>query len=237
MSSPFNELSERLLRAGVAPRHVRRYLAELNHHLADLAAEELLSGLSPAQSQAAALARLGSINDLAAAMLNQPQFQAFSCRAPFAVFGLAPLLALAAAWSLALFILWSGWHAFLPGQPSPFVNVYGVAAVYFGIGRMIYFCAPVLTGWTIAFLAVRQRLTSLWPLAGLFLVAVAGAALQVHATRPTVPGAIGGVSMGLAVSASAHSISGAVSHAAAILALAALPWLIGRLRNGRLLPA
>ncbi len=29
MEKPFNELRERLLRAGVAPRHVRRYLSEL----------------------------------------------------------------------------------------------------------------------------------------------------------------------------------------------------------------
>jgi len=38
------ELEERLLRAGVAPRHVRRYVAELRDHLADLRAEEERAG-------------------------------------------------------------------------------------------------------------------------------------------------------------------------------------------------
>ena len=36
----FPELRERLLRAGVAPRHVRRYLNELGDHFTDLRAEE-----------------------------------------------------------------------------------------------------------------------------------------------------------------------------------------------------
>jgi len=237
MLEPLSELRERLLRAGVAPRHVRRYLAELADHLADLTAEAQHTGLSPAVARADALARLGTAEALAGAMLAQPRLRSLSVRAPFAVFAVAPLLALAAAWTLALFILWSGWQTFLPGSPSPFEKVYGMATVYFGIGRTIYFYAPVLAGFGIALIAVRQRLTSLWPLAGMFLVAMAGALLQVHATRPTVPGGAGSVAIGLAVRASAHSISGVLAHAATLLALSLIPYLIGRFRNQRLLAA
>jgi hypothetical protein len=57
MVKPFNELRERLLRAGVAPRHVRRYLKELADHLADLTAEEERAGRSGADAESAALAR------------------------------------------------------------------------------------------------------------------------------------------------------------------------------------
>jgi hypothetical protein len=64
-----NELRERLLRAGVAPRHVRRYLTELADHLADLRREEESTGLSRAEAEAAALARLGTMDDLANAMI------------------------------------------------------------------------------------------------------------------------------------------------------------------------
>jgi hypothetical protein len=39
MPKPFDELRERLLRAGIAPRYVRRYLSELADHLADISAE------------------------------------------------------------------------------------------------------------------------------------------------------------------------------------------------------
>src|ERR1700730_5057535 len=63
MAKPFHELRERLLRAGVAPRHVRRYLAELADHLADLRAEEERAGALDAER--AALARLGGIDALA----------------------------------------------------------------------------------------------------------------------------------------------------------------------------
>ena len=48
MARLFDELVERLLRAGVAPRHVRRYLRELGDHLADLRAEEEHAGKSRA---------------------------------------------------------------------------------------------------------------------------------------------------------------------------------------------
>ena len=55
----FHELRERLLRDGVAPRHVRRYLGELTDHFADLTAEEQQAGRNLAEAKSAALERLG----------------------------------------------------------------------------------------------------------------------------------------------------------------------------------
>ena len=101
MAKPFNELRERLLRAGVAPRHVRRYLTELADHLADLRAEEERAGRSRADAESAALIRLGGMDDLAKAMTEQRQFQSWCVRAPWATFGLAPLFLLAGAWFVA----------------------------------------------------------------------------------------------------------------------------------------
>src|SRR5438552_2322388 len=92
MAKPLNELRERLLRAGVAPRHVRRYLAELADHLADLRAEEERAGRSRADAESAALARLGGVDNLAKAMIEQRQFQSWCVRAPWAMFCLAPPL-------------------------------------------------------------------------------------------------------------------------------------------------
>ena len=120
MAKPFNELRERLLRAGVAPRHVRRYLTELADHLADLRAEEERAGRSRAEAESAALVRLGGIDDLAKAMIEQRQFQSWCARAPWAMFGLAPLFLLAGAYFVACLYLWSGWKIFLPGADTPF---------------------------------------------------------------------------------------------------------------------
>ena len=120
MARLLDELGERLLRAGVAPRHVRRYLRELGDHLADLRAEEEHAGKSRADAVSAALARLGEMEDLARAMMEQSHLQSWSARAPWAMCGLAPLFVLAAAWFVALFILWSGWQIFKPEATSPF---------------------------------------------------------------------------------------------------------------------
>jgi hypothetical protein len=63
MVFPFERLRDRLLTAGVSPRHVRRYTAELSDHITDLEAEARSAGHpQPGES---ALERLGRPDDLA----------------------------------------------------------------------------------------------------------------------------------------------------------------------------
>ncbi len=231
MPKPFNELRECLLRAGIAPRHVRRYLGELGDHLADLRAEEERAGRSRADAESAALARLGTTNELARALIEQRHFLSWSVRAPWAVFGIAPLSLLVGAYFVACFILWSGWTVFLPGAETPFVPVDGYASLYFGAGRFLYFCAPVLIGWGVGFVVARQRLNGIWPAAGLALMAWIGAAAQVHVSRPSDSNAAGKITMNLAVGSSAQAISTSLAHAAGIFALAVLPYVFWRLRR------
>ena len=108
MDKQFPELRERLLQAGVAPRHVRRYLRELNEHRADLRAEEERAGHDRNHADARALARLGAIDDLATAMISQRKFKAWTARASWAAFSLGPLLLLAICYLAACTILWTG---------------------------------------------------------------------------------------------------------------------------------
>ena len=228
MPNPFHELRERLLIAGVAPRHVRRYLAELADHLADLKAEERRAGRTEVEAESAALLRLGGIEDLCRAMTEQRQFQSWSSRLPWATFGLLPLLLLSASYFVACFILWSGWRIFLPAATTPFVPIHGLAILYFGIGRWIYYDAPILVGWVIAIAAARQRSKSLWPAVGLIPIAWMGSAAQVHATRAVLPAAIGHVSMSFSFLPFAHALSNETLHALLILSLTLLPFLIWR---------
>jgi hypothetical protein len=236
MAKPFNELRERLLRAGVAPRHVRRYLTELADHLADLRAEEERAGLSRTDAESAALHRLGSTDDLANAMIEQRQFQSWCVRAPWAAFGLGPLFLLAVAYFVACFILWSGWKIFLPGTNTPFVRIDGdgFAIFYFGVGRLIYFCAPVFVGWGIALIAARQRFNAAWPTIGLVLIALIGCTARVHAIRPSVPGGAGHVSMNFGLG---PSVEGSLLYALVILSFTELPYLIWRLQKAHSLSA
>jgi hypothetical protein len=237
MAKLFHELREHLLQAGVAPRHIRRYLAELSDHLADLTAEEERAGRSRADAESAALVRLGGVDDLSKAMIQQRQFQSWSARAPWAIFGLAPLIALAAAYFAACFILWSGWKIFLPETSTPFVQIDGFAIFYFGVGRMIYFGAPLLIGWGIGLIAARQRLKLIWPSVGLILIALIGSVARVHASRPLSPGKVGKISMLFTVEPSPQGLSNSLTHALVFLILAVLPYLIWRLQKARSLSA
>lgn len=229
---PFHELRkdlrERLLRAGVARRHVNRYLAELTDHLEDLKAEEERAGLKGMDAEASALIRLGTTDELASAMAQQRQLQSWCARAPWAVFGLVPVMALAGSWIIALFILWSGWNIFLPKASTPFVRIHGLAILYFGVGKIIYFTAPVVVGWAIVLIAARQRFQVVWPACGLGLIAFLGGTGQVHASGATATHALRRVSMTLTLAPSIQDIPYALFHALAIFTLTVAPYLIWR---------
>jgi hypothetical protein len=217
----FGELRERLLRAGIAPRHVRRYVRELSDHLADLVGEEERAGHDRAQAQSAAMARLGNIDQLAQSMIEQPSLRSLTARAPWAALGVFPLTLLLTAYHVAVFILWSGWQMFLPQSDTPFLRVHGFAVLYFAAGRLLYFGAPLFVGWALAFLAARQRLSAIWPVTGIALVALLGGAMQVHAWR--VSGGAPQVAMNLAWQP---------AHLAGVLlyfSLGFFPWLAWRI--------
>jgi hypothetical protein len=163
--------------------------------------------------------------------MGESQFQSWCVRAPWAMFGLAPLFLLIGAYFVACFILWSGWKVFLPGTNTPFVPIDGFAVFYFGAGRWLYYLAPILIGWGIGFTAARQRLTAFWPTVGLVLSAWIGGFSRVHATRPTVPGRVGHVSMDLALGPSVQDISHGLFRGLLILSLTILPYVILRLHR------
>ncbi|MGC1870410.1 MAG: hypothetical protein WA700_05585 [Acidobacteriaceae bacterium] len=235
MPKQFHDLRERLLRAGVAPRHVRRYVGELTDHLADLRTGEMRAGRSAADADSAALARLGSMDHLAKAMIEQRHFQSWCARAPWAMFSLAPLLVLAAAWGVALFILWSGWNIFLPQTVTPFgtghFRLFDPANIYFQIGRSIYLGAPILVGWGIGLLAVRQRIKAIWPLVGLTLIALLGGTGQVHAHPAVARGELAHVSMGFTLAPIVQGNPLGLLHALILFSLMASPYLFWKLQQ------
>jgi hypothetical protein len=232
MAKPFNELRERLLRAGVAPRHVRRYLTELAEHLADVRADEERAGLSRAAAESAALIRLGGMDDLAKAMIGQRRFQSWCARAPWAMFGLAPPFVLAGAYSVPLLLLLLGWKIFVPGADTPFgVRLNGFANLYFQAARALYFATPILIGWGIGLIAARQRLKAVWPIAGLVLIALIGGTDRVQASRTGVPGGFGHITLTLTLGPTDPLLPYGLLHALVILTLTALPYLIWRLHR------
>ena len=101
----FEGLRENLLKGGIAPRHVRRYLAELSEHLDDLTERQRAQGYDGEDAQLRARALLGEDRELAAAMLEQKSLRSIAARAPWLVFGLLPPFAVTAAMLVPLGIL------------------------------------------------------------------------------------------------------------------------------------
>lgn len=162
------------------------------------------------------------------------QFHSWCVRAPWAVFGLAPLLLLAAAYFIACLYLWSVWAIFLPGADTPFGvrsagPPYGFENLSFQFGKFYYFGAPILVGWAMGFVAVRQRMKAIWPTVGLLLVALMGGTTEIHASRKAIPAGLGHIRMAFfAFGPSASGLYGAIVHASAILLLTVVPWLLWR---------
>lgn len=231
MAMWLRELRERLLRAGVAPRHVSRYLTELREHWADLTAEEVRAGRNRTEAEALSLARLGRVDDLARSMIERPELRSWTARIPWAVLGAGPVLGLVAGWGVALLILWSGWMWFLGGSlggwQTPFVPVHGFAAAYFGVGRMFYFTAPLLAGWGMTLLAGRQRIQAVWPvILGSVAVALPGATGAVDVR-------LGTGDVGIRFFPPGLQFADAAGRALLLFALVVLPYLVWRWRSSR----
>jgi len=165
--------------------------------------------------------------------VEQPEFQTWCIRAPWAMFGLAPFFLLACAYFVACSVLWSGWRIFLPGTSTPFVPIDGFAVLYFGFGRLLYYGAPILIGWGIGLIATRQRYNVIWPTFGLVLIALIGGTSQVHASGPSVPGGVGHINMDLALGPSVRGVPDGLIHTLLILFLTVVPWIILRSQQAR----
>src|SRR6185312_1958051 len=101
----FEDLRETLLKGGIAPRHVRRYLAELSEHLDDLTEKQRAQGYDREDAELRARALLGEDRELAAAMLEQKSLRSITARVPWAIFGILPPFAATAAMLVPLGVL------------------------------------------------------------------------------------------------------------------------------------
>lgn len=175
----FDRLSERLLRAGIAPRHVRRYTRELSDHFDDLVREEIAGGASRALAETKALSRLGSEDNLAAAMLEKPELRSFMARFPWAVFGLGPVALLALSIAAALFAehgiiqavtLWAPLLGVTPGPAA----AHGFTQIMLVWNTLAIYGAPLLFAWLFYWMGSRQRMPKAWIMTGLAIVCVVG---------------------------------------------------------------
>ena len=108
--------------------------------------------------------------------------------------------------------------------------MHGFANLYFQAGRLYYFAAPVLIGWTMGLTAVAQRAPATWPILGLLFVAWMGGTAQIQASRSAIPQGLGHISMEFGLGHAAQGKWEGLYHAVAILLLTLLPYLVLRLQ-------
>jgi hypothetical protein len=155
-----DELRERLLREGVKPGVVRRYVAELRDHLDDMAV--------PREE---ALRRIGSPEVLAAALLAQPGVRSWTARVPWATLVLGPVLGFLLGCFVPSLLLFLGVRDY--GLMTGDLPVTASKALIFFNEYLL----PILIGWTAVAVAVRQRASMGWLLAGVVVIAIGGGGL------------------------------------------------------------
>jgi hypothetical protein len=167
---PFENVREQLLKAGIAASHVNRYVVELREHLADLTNRERANGADAREAANRACTIMGSDAQLVQAMLDRSPPRALSVKAPWAVFGVLPVVAIVATgFVVATTMMNLMWpvravaHADMPGY---YQGLIAAAAIFTG-----YIIGPLLAALCIA-TALRQRLASGWVWTGLALIAL-----------------------------------------------------------------
>ena len=208
MSRPdFTILSERLLRGGVAPKHVHRYLRELSDHYDDVVAELSAAGTCSDAAANAARTRLGTDDDLVSEMLAKPELKSWGARWPWAVFGIGPVLAAIAifvAYVLLLIGIMSGLKFFglSPPRSEMWTNLHGpgraLLEIYAAIGK--YALTPLIAV-AAATLASRQRIAMRWALLGIVVLAIFGGGVDVGFVFPSVVGEQGSFQFGFGFAA------------------------------------
>jgi len=187
-SAHFSALSERLLRAGVAPKHVRRTVTELEAHLQDIVTELRASGMPATQAQADARARLGSDETLAASVLARPELRSWARKRPWAAFTIVPIVSFLAAMALWIVAFIAVVETLKPLLSTSLLlergGVRSAAEFLFGVAL---WCLPVIVGALCMWFAAARRAGPAWPIAGVAVIALVGAAANMSLSWPAPP--------------------------------------------------
>jgi hypothetical protein len=238
-SRPFESLSERLLRAGVAHRHVRRYMRELHDHYEDAFREELAKGLDRPLAEQAAWARLGNEEELARSVLAQPALRSTAARFPVLVFGAAPVFIWFGSLALSLFALSVFVETDEPARLPSWVlgSSYALFLLYVRV-------LPVILGVLLLIASARQRTALYWPIIGTAIVALIAGTTTVNLTLAATPEA-SRLSMHSTLlpmifpssaalgKPNALALAGGLLRAALMLGIAATPYVIWQIRRSR----
>jgi len=186
-STHFSALSERLLRAGVAPKHVRRTVTELEAHRQDIVAELRARGVPAPQAEAEARARLGSDDTLAASVLARPELRSWARKRPWAAFTIVPIVSFVAAFALWVFVFVVLVETLKSTLGMALLARAGVQPIAeFLFGAALWGLPVLIGGLCVRFAAVR-RAGAAWPVVGVAVICAVAAAANLSLDWPAPP--------------------------------------------------
>jgi hypothetical protein len=169
----FELLGERLLRSGIAPRHVRRYVRELGDHYDDAIREELGKGADRAAAEESAAKRLGEADHLVESALARPELLSWSRRWPWVVYIVAPLVLFPAAFVATIFAMVGLSQIIVPGMdrllPTPLLETLKAIRIF------NLYVLPVTAAAGFALLARRRGVSRVWAWTSIALITFVGA--------------------------------------------------------------
>jgi hypothetical protein len=195
----FDRLKERLLRGGIAPRHVRRALNELRDHYEDAVRDEQEKGLTTTAAAQAAWTRLGDEDHIVETTLGRPELRSLPARFPGIIFGTGPFLLWVGAIVFTvvgmshLFDLLKSMDILPPsGTPEPhWAHAPAYAACFF-YARIL----PLVIGGLMLAGAARQRVSLRWPIIGVTIVSLFGGTTDITVKLVTQVGERGELDIG-----------------------------------------
>lgn len=186
MPDRLETMREDLLKAGLSPAHVQRYLRELADHREDIVAHLIAEGAAPHVAQTEADRRLGGNDTLLLPMLANGRFRSLAARWPALVYLAIPVLCQFALVALGLCLL-------LAATETP------LRAVISDLGdglKLATYAAPVILAMLMLAFAHRRRATHSWPIAGALSSAVLAAMFTIN-VAPSLPDQPGEISVAI----------------------------------------
>jgi hypothetical protein len=180
LNSRFDQLRERLIAEGIAPRYARRLCDELARHRDDLSEQLLAEGAAPAEAAHQADLLLGEHGAILKQVVDAGRFRSFGRRRPVMCFLLAPpsvLIVLAAAY-LALLAAAGGVL-----DPSVIARLANWGPALALSRAVVPASAAALAAWAYCY-SRRRQCAPRWPLAASAALALTAVMIFVDVLPP-----------------------------------------------------
>ena len=231
MNEPrFRGLEDALIRHGVAVRHARRAVREMEGHHRQLVEDALARGETPEEAARSAHEALGTDEELIDRFVSRKELLSWSHRWPagYALTPIATFLGLAIAGMAVLVLLANAMSGSL--HRIPLLSRSVTADINFAMNVAFLWILPLGTALGFGILARRRRVPLRWPLIGILVLCLVVAMINLKVIVTGGPHS-GYASAGIGTGSRQLPIQLLHAFGKAALVLTALAWLTHRARS------